>query len=442
MPTQDVLLQNLSKETQDVVHKAIREQLLPFARRHYPHLNAAFDKQPYPRPGNLFIVRYSAASGHPGGRGLKMHKDETALTFNLCLSPQDGFEGGGTYFPVSSTDVDGIVLRPTPGYCLMHDGAFTRMTSCDGTFENRAPPRLICHTVCARLPGNIKHAGNDVISGDRFILVGFYNADGRDRAGEEAYFSKKALEATRAELALHPPSPIQTIYFTTAVAASNNYAGCGPSAVAQHTRMQTATLHANDNFATVGASPTPAIAPCPLSQTEPRPMSSVAIQGPLTREENTPGATPLVSSISAVGMDRADDADTATDLDLGTLLGSSTDRLSVYGQGSAYTNAAANHAPRSPSKQASAGNTGSQGATSMSPCQRPPSQGTAPDDQTAAGDSTESDSSDDAMRTSKDSCRLQEASRTSSLPKSSMTVSCVPGWPLFQIFHNKAKARS
>ena len=105
-----------------MVHKAIREQLLPFARRHYPHLNGAFDKQPYPRPGNLFIVRYSAASGRPGGRGLKLHKDETALTFNMCLSPQDGFEGGGTYFPASSGDVDGILLRPTPGYCLVHDG--------------------------------------------------------------------------------------------------------------------------------------------------------------------------------------------------------------------------------------------------------------------------------------------------------------------------------
>jgi len=86
LPTQDVLVQNLSQQSQDMVHKAIREQLLPFARRQYPHLTAAFDKQPYPRPGNLFIVRYSAASQRPGGRGLKLHKDETALTFNLCLS--------------------------------------------------------------------------------------------------------------------------------------------------------------------------------------------------------------------------------------------------------------------------------------------------------------------------------------------------------------------
>jgi len=192
LPTQDVLVQNLSKESQESVHKAIREKLLPFARRHFPHLNAAFDKQPYPRPGNLFIVRYCAASQRPGGRGLKLHKDETALTFNLCLSAEDDFTGGGTYFPAASADVDGVLVRPLPGYCLIHDG-------------------------------NIKHAGNEVRSGERFILVGFYNADGRDRAGEEQYFGKKAKEEGR--LRLPSPPPVQTIYFTTAVPANRAIGG-------------------------------------------------------------------------------------------------------------------------------------------------------------------------------------------------------------------------
>ena len=104
LPTQDVLVSKLSKESQDLVHRAIRETILPFARQHYPHLNASFDKQPYPRPGNLFIVRYCASSKRPGGRGLKLHKDETKLTFNLCLSPEEGFTGGGTYFPANSAD--------------------------------------------------------------------------------------------------------------------------------------------------------------------------------------------------------------------------------------------------------------------------------------------------------------------------------------------------
>ena len=73
--------------------------------------------------------------------------------------------------------------------------------------------------------GNIKHAGNDVTSGDRFILVGFYNADGRDRAGEECFFNKKALDEQRSQLLRAPPTPTQTIYFTTAVAAGRGVQG-------------------------------------------------------------------------------------------------------------------------------------------------------------------------------------------------------------------------
>ena len=189
LPTQDVLVQNLSKESRDLVHRAIRKKILPFARRHYPHLNDAFDKQPYPCHGNLFIVRYCASSQRPGGRGLELHKDGTALTFNVCLSPEEGFTGGGTYFPANSADVDGLLVKPKPGCCLIHDG-------------------------------NLKHAGNEVVSGQRFILVGFYNADGRDSVGEEQHFSKAALEEQRARNLAPTPQAVQTIYFTTAVVSS------------------------------------------------------------------------------------------------------------------------------------------------------------------------------------------------------------------------------
>lgn len=188
LPTQDVLVSKLSKESQNLVFCAIRETILPFARQHYPHLNASFDKQPYPRPGNLFIVRYCASSKRPGGRGLKLHKDETKLTFNLCLSPEEGFTGGGTYFPANSADVDGLLVRPKPGCCLVHDG-------------------------------NLKHAGMEVVSGQRFILVGFYNADGCDRVGEEEHFTKAALEEQRTH---SPPQEVQTIYFNTAVASARD----------------------------------------------------------------------------------------------------------------------------------------------------------------------------------------------------------------------------
>ena len=248
LPTQDVLVQKLSKESQDLVHRAIREQLLPLARRHYPHLNAAFDKQPYPRPGNLFIVRYCASSQRPGGRGLKLHKDETALTFNLCLSPEEGFTGGGTYFPANSTDVDGLLVRPKPGCCVMHDG-------------------------------NIKHAGNEILSGQRFILVGFYNADGRDRVGEEQHFSKAALEEQRARNLAPTPQAVQTIYFTTAVASAR---GSSPA------RERAPLAQGHPPPATASLLLSPLMGPKAegaLCSADPRPFggnsSSVASQDPL-----------------------------------------------------------------------------------------------------------------------------------------------------------------
>ena len=95
------------------------------------------------------------------------------------LSHETTYSGGGTDFPAASSEVDGILLRPNPGHCIVHDG-------------------------------NIKHAGNEVVDGQRFILVGFYNADGRDRAGEECYFSKSCLEAQHAHALRMPPN--QTVY--------------------------------------------------------------------------------------------------------------------------------------------------------------------------------------------------------------------------------------
>jgi len=267
LPTQDVLVQNLTKESQDLVHRAIRERLLPFARRQYPHLTAAFDKQPYPRPGNLFIVRYSAASQRPGGRGLKLHKDETALTFNLCLSHEEEFTGGGTYFPAASSDVDGILIRPKGGYCLVHDG-------------------------------NIKHAGNEVRSGDRFILVGFYNADGRDRAGEDEFFGPAAREAQlRAQL----PQPVQTIYFTTAVASQRGGGGPGEGGAAEANGE--GAYRADAEYAdppppargSVGCGGCGAAAAV-LG------LSAVAIQGPVSpKEAGAPGASSSAGAAAAPG---------------------------------------------------------------------------------------------------------------------------------------------
>ena len=58
LPTQNVLVSNLSRVSQDRTLATIREVLLPFAKEKYPAHAAALDVQPLPRPGNLFIVRY------------------------------------------------------------------------------------------------------------------------------------------------------------------------------------------------------------------------------------------------------------------------------------------------------------------------------------------------------------------------------------------------
>jgi len=176
-----------------------------------------------------------------------MHKDETALTFNLCLSPTDGFAGGGTYFPASATDVDGILLRPNPGQCLIHDG-------------------------------NIKHAGNEVLSGERYILVGFYNADGRDRAGEEQFFSKRALEEARNRERKTPPPPTQTIYFTTAVATSRGSSSGSLSPAANEPVMPPVSR--------------PAGYVEEAESSDRRGVSSVAIQGPVPGEISPPQSAP------------------------------------------------------------------------------------------------------------------------------------------------------
>lgn len=145
------MVSRLPIRTQALIYRAIHQRFLPYMQLLYPKLSAALERQPLPRADNLFIVRYNAA----GQRGLKLHMDETVLTFNCCLSARGDFTGGGTYFPAALADtessatwlsprrVDGLVIRPAPGVALLHNG-------------------------------NIRHAGCDIQSGERLILVGFY----------------------------------------------------------------------------------------------------------------------------------------------------------------------------------------------------------------------------------------------------------------------------
>jgi len=148
LPTQDMCVSQLSSASQALIYDAIKRRLVPFAKAHYPHLAGKLEKNPYPKPGNLFIVRYRVTEQ----RGLRLHSDDTALTFNCCLSAPSTFAGGGTFFTTGTSNreslqLDGLVVRPASGVALVHDG-------------------------------HLIHAGSDILLGERLILVGFYTEDG------------------------------------------------------------------------------------------------------------------------------------------------------------------------------------------------------------------------------------------------------------------------
>ncbi|KAG2220812.1 hypothetical protein INT45_004473 [Circinella minor] len=82
---------------------------------------------------DVFIVKYAADAQ----RGLKLHTDGCLMSFNLLISHQDDFQGGGTYFESIDNDV-----QLNQGDCVFHDA-------------------------------RIMHRGIDITQGERYILVGF-----------------------------------------------------------------------------------------------------------------------------------------------------------------------------------------------------------------------------------------------------------------------------
>lgn len=69
---------------------------------------------------------------------------------------------------------------------------------------------------CIVFDGDCKHASAELMSGERFVLVGFYNADGGDCAGrfEEQQLGKRASEqANKLEI-------VETVYISSVVATS------------------------------------------------------------------------------------------------------------------------------------------------------------------------------------------------------------------------------
>jgi len=85
---------------------------------------------------DAFIIRYESAES--GQSGLGMHTDDSELSFTILLSDPNTFEGGGTTFEAASN----LIVTPAQGQMVSHFG-------------------------------RLRHAGNPVSEGVRYILAGF-----------------------------------------------------------------------------------------------------------------------------------------------------------------------------------------------------------------------------------------------------------------------------
>ena len=72
---------------------------------------------------------------------LSIHRDSSVLSFIALLSNPDDYIGGGTYYEYYDKTV-----MPAKGDLLFHSG-------------------------------KIRHGGNKITSGKRYILIGFFNVD-------------------------------------------------------------------------------------------------------------------------------------------------------------------------------------------------------------------------------------------------------------------------
>mmetsp|Transcript_17823 Transcript_17823/g.41825 ORF Transcript_17823/g.41825 Transcript_17823/m.41825 type:complete len:351 (+) Transcript_17823:97-1149(+) len=86
---------------------------------------------------DLFFVQYSVQ----GQAGLALHRDGSIMSFNILLNSAQDFEGGGTY-----VEADECAYQIMQGDCFVHSG-------------------------------KLRHGGQPVTRGERYIIVGFVDLD-------------------------------------------------------------------------------------------------------------------------------------------------------------------------------------------------------------------------------------------------------------------------
>lgn len=121
----------------------LRTRLFPMLQSLYPEAIPTVDCL---RCHDAFISRYDAE----GMASLEVHQDTTDFTFTISLNPLSQYDGGGTVFPDlradPADDFETVVVRPDVG-CV------------------------------ASFPGRLRHGGNAITSGYRYIIPLFIYLD-------------------------------------------------------------------------------------------------------------------------------------------------------------------------------------------------------------------------------------------------------------------------
>ena len=191
--TNDVLVSQLSAQSQQYVFDAFKKVIMPFAIRAFP--DAKLTPDSLPRSVEcFFIIKYKADKSR---REFGEHIDHTKLTVNLSLtSPETDFDAGGLFFPCArglqaSDDKEPPTNSAVSAVKKAADGA---MGMCSGVAEAVAHMSgrrtAAAHKWAAQQSkglllragagtavihhGDIKHAGDKVEGGERLQLVAFF----------------------------------------------------------------------------------------------------------------------------------------------------------------------------------------------------------------------------------------------------------------------------
>jgi len=140
---------------------ALRTTLFPMLAQRYPHVTGGACNL---RVMDAFVVRYDAAAQ----RSLPVHQDENILSFTIALNDRDEYEGGGVIFE-ALRPIDAPPGSPFAPTVLNADAGGV-----------------------VTFPGKLRHGGNAITSGRRYIVPLFIYVDA-NRSGKKPGYLLSSL---------------------------------------------------------------------------------------------------------------------------------------------------------------------------------------------------------------------------------------------------------